>query len=120
MAGGERYPSGTAYEVLTAIEERKTGDRPDVYVFRKTRPPEDTGEEAKAQWMDLNGFFSRWFQAPDGQYLRAYHRFQTADEFELLVEKLLRDWIDERVPRDRIAHLADRDQGIALPRAPAL
>jgi hypothetical protein len=100
MAGGERYPSGTAYEVLTAIEERKKGDRPDVYVFRKTQPPEDMGEEAKAQWMDLNGFFSRWFQAPDGQYLRAYHRFQTADEFELLVEKLLRDWIDERVPRD--------------------
>ena len=100
MVGGERYPSGTAYEVLTAIEERKKGDRPDVYVFRKTQPPEDVGEEAKAQWMDLNGFFSRWFQAPDGQYLRAYHQFHTADEFELLVEKLLRDWIDERVPRD--------------------
>ena len=100
MASGERYPSGTAYEVLTAIDERKRAERPDVYVFRKTAPLEDKGEEAKAQLMDLNGFFSRWFQAPDGQYLRAYHRFQTADEFELQVEKLLRGWIDERVPRD--------------------
>ncbi|MFI5010727.1 MAG: hypothetical protein ACHQAY_00105 [Hyphomicrobiales bacterium] len=101
MESGERYPSGSAYEVLTAIDERKKGDRPDVYVFRKTEPPIDTTDEAKAQWMDLNGFFARWFQAPDGQFLRAYHRFQTADELELQVDKLLRDWIEERVPRDQ-------------------
>src|SRR5262249_45837094 len=82
MKSGERYPSGTAYEVLTAIEARKESDRPDVYVFRKTEPPADSTHEAKAQWLDLNGFFSRWFQAPDGQFLRAFHRFQTADEFE--------------------------------------
>src|SRR5580700_5942086 len=50
MAGGERYPSGTAYEVLTAIEERKKGDRPDVYVFRKTETFAGATDQAKAQW----------------------------------------------------------------------
>jgi tetratricopeptide (TPR) repeat protein len=101
MDTGERYPSGTAFEVLTAIEARKKGDRPDVYVFRKVAPPAQAGAEATAQWKDLNGFFHRWFQAPDGQFLRAFHQFEDADEFEHQVERLLRDWIAERVPRDR-------------------
>jgi hypothetical protein len=100
MENGERYPSGTAYEVLTAIDARRKSERPDVYVFRKTEAFTDPSARATAQWKDLNGFFSRWFQTPDGQYLRAYHRFDTADDFERLVEKLLRNWIAENVPRD--------------------
>lgn len=101
MDNGERYPSGTAYEVLTAIDARRKNDRPDVYVFRKDEAPADSSEEAKAQWKDLNSFFSRWFRAPDGQFLRAFHQFESADEFERLIDRLLRKWIAERVPRDR-------------------
>jgi tetratricopeptide (TPR) repeat protein len=101
MDSGERYPSGSAYEVLSALDARKKGDRPDVYVFRKTEPPADASEEAKGQRKDLNAFFSRWFQTPDGQFLRAYHRFRTPDEFEQLVDKLLRDWLAEHLPRDQ-------------------
>jgi hypothetical protein len=98
MESGERYPSGTAYEILTAIDVRRKGERPDVYVFRK-RPPE-TCTDADAQLKDLNGFFSRWFHTPDGQFLRAYHRFKTEDEFEDIVDRLLHNWIEENVPRD--------------------
>lgn len=101
MENGERYPSGSAYEVLTAIEARRKGDRPDVYVFRKTGAPANLQAAAKSQWDDLNAFFARWFQTPDGQYLRAYHRFETTDEFERLVERLLQKWTEENVPRDR-------------------
>jgi eukaryotic-like serine/threonine-protein kinase len=101
MENGERYPSGTAYEVLTALDARRRGDRPDVYVFRKIEAFNDPLDEAKAQWEDLNAFFSRWFQAPDGQYLRAYQRFESADEFEDQVERLLRVWITEHVPRNK-------------------
>ena len=37
---GEAYPSGTAYEVLSAIEVRRAGKRvPDVYVFRYPEAP---------------------------------------------------------------------------------
>jgi hypothetical protein len=39
MDNGERYPSGTAYEVLTAIDARRKNDHPDVYVFRKDEAP---------------------------------------------------------------------------------
>src|SRR5262249_46572196 len=35
MASGKPYPSGTAYELLTALEASKTKGVPDVYVFRK-------------------------------------------------------------------------------------
>src|ERR1700754_332709 len=101
MDNGERYPSGTAYEVLTAIDARRKNDHPDVYVFRKDEAPADPSEDAKAQWKDLNSFFSRWFRAPDGQYLRAFHQFENVDEFERLIDRLLRRWIAERVPRDR-------------------
>jgi len=101
MENGERYPSGSAYEVLSAIEARKRSPHPDVYVFRKISGPADPEEEARAQWADLNAFFARWFQAPDGEYLRAYYRFETTDEFEQRVEKLLHKWIDDNVPRDR-------------------
>jgi hypothetical protein len=101
MENGERYPSGSAYEVLNALEARKRGEKPDVYVFRKTAPPSDNSEDARGQWKDLNAFFTRWFQTPDGEYLRAYHRFQTVDEFEQLIRKLLEDWVEEHVPRDR-------------------
>jgi hypothetical protein len=101
MDNGERYPSGTAYEVLTAIEARRKGERPDVFVFRKDCRPDTLSEDQKTQWRDLNGFFSRWFQTPDGEYLRAYHRFATSDEFEGLIERLLKKWIEDNVPRDR-------------------
>src|ERR1700722_10146248 len=100
MDTGERYPSGTAFEVLTAIESRRKGERPDVYVFRKTEMLTATSESEGAQQKDLDAFFIRWFQAPDGQYLRAYQRFADADEFEAQIEKLLRQWIAERVPRN--------------------
>jgi eukaryotic-like serine/threonine-protein kinase len=101
MENGERYPSGSAYEVLTAIEARKKRQRPDVYVFRKIGAPANPEEDTRAQWVDLSAFFARWFQAPDGEYLRAYYRFETTDEFERLVEKLLRKWVEDNVPRDR-------------------
>jgi tetratricopeptide (TPR) repeat protein len=100
MENGERYPSGSAYEVLSALEARKRGERPDVYVFRKTEPSPDNSDDAKGQWRDLNAFFSRWFQTPDGQFLRAYHRFATTDEFGAQVKTLLQDWVKEHNPRN--------------------
>jgi len=100
MEGGDRYPSGTAYEVLSALEARRKGAGPDVFVFR-LRDPSVLPDFDAAQNKDLDAFFWRWFKTPDGQFLRARHLFDDTDEFEKLVEKLLRDWIDEHVPRDR-------------------
>src|ERR1700693_5608694 len=39
MPDGEPYPSGTAYEVLSAVEARKSKGLPDVFVVRHANPP---------------------------------------------------------------------------------
>jgi len=39
MPDGSPYPSGTAYEVLSAIAARRDNGAPDVYVFRASQPP---------------------------------------------------------------------------------
>jgi tetratricopeptide (TPR) repeat protein len=101
---GESYPSGSAYETLTAIAARTQRERPDVYVFRKTAPPlieidrPQEVVERQEQWQRLEAFFQRWFRTPDGKFLSAYHTFRSPDEFELAVEQLLRDWVKTHVP----------------------
>ncbi len=58
MADGQPYPSGTAYEVLTAIEARRIHKTPDVYVFRKMIKPLamiDDPEEVETSAVSGNG-----------------------------------------------------------------
>lgn len=110
-AGGavERYPSGTAYELLSSIFERKsreasgTSPGPDVYVFRKTAPAvielgDSAGiDDAQQQWQLLEQFFERWFRGKDGVYKAAYHTFLGVDEFERATEGLLRAWVKDNL-----------------------
>ena len=68
MPTGEPYPSGTAYEVLSAIEARRKGQGvPDIYVFRRPRAPlvaldARDRAEIEAQWRRLTEFFETWFR----------------------------------------------------------
>jgi eukaryotic-like serine/threonine-protein kinase len=109
MPDGQPYPSGTAYEVLSALRVGKD-DRPepqarhpDVYVFQKKAPPFPPPRDERdltllgTQWQQLKGFFERWFVSRDGHFLAAFQGFQTTDEFETQIEKLLRDWLAEHV-----------------------
>jgi WD40 repeat protein len=102
MPNGEPYPSGTAYEILTAIDASRKRGLPDVYVFRYSEPPtvrlDDpaTSVLVSEQWERLKGFFKTWFQTPDGRFTAAFHQFRTTDEFEAQVESLLRKWLEER------------------------
>lgn len=111
MPDGQPYPSGTAYEVLSALWTRKDDEpepepkarHPDVYVFQKKAPPFPAPRDERdltligAQWQQLKGFFERWFVSRDGHFLAAFQAFQTTDEFETQIEKLLRDWLAEHV-----------------------
>lgn len=107
MPDGSPYPSGTAYEVLTAIEARRTRELPDVYVFRYAEPPQVSLDDpaarslAETQWSRLKGFFERWFLSPEGQFKAAFHVFASTDEFEDQAERLLRQWIEDHVLKDR-------------------
>ena len=106
MANGQPYPSGTAYEVLSAIDAAKHGGFPDVYVFRYPQPPsvqlDDPGAtEIAAQWTRLKEFFESWFRTQAGQFKAAFQTFASTDDFEAQAEALLRKWLDEKVLHGR-------------------
>jgi tetratricopeptide (TPR) repeat protein len=102
MPTGEPYPSGTAYEVLTAIEARRKREGvPDVYVFRRPHAPlvaldATDRAEIEAQWRRLTEFFERWFRSRSGEFLAAFQEFATTDEFAAKIEDCLRQWLARR------------------------
>jgi WD40 repeat protein len=101
MANGEPYPSGTAYELLTALEASKEKSVPDVYVFRKTADAvlstsdAERRRQGEIQFRALEGFWSEWFKAETGQFKAAFQTFGSTDAFEQQVELLLRHWLEQ-------------------------
>jgi len=103
---GSPYPSGTAYEVLTAIAARRENAFPDIFVFRHTEPPsvrldDPTAAQVHDQWRRLKGFFDKWFLTEQGHFQAAFHNFASTDDFEQQVERLLRHWLEEKVLHGR-------------------
>ena len=102
MPNGKPYPSGTAYELLTALEASKAKGVPDVYVFRKTAdatlPTADAERRRQAQTQldALEAFWSEWFRAEKGEFKAAFQNFPSTDAFEHQVELLLRQWLETR------------------------
>jgi WD40 repeat protein len=106
MTNGEPYPSGTAYEVLTAIAASKAHGFPDVYVFRFPQPPsvqldDPKRNEIETQWQHLKAFFDAWFKTPAGEFKAAFQSFASTDDFETQTEALLRKWLEEKVLHGR-------------------
>jgi hypothetical protein len=102
MADGRPYPSGTTYELLTALEAAKAKGVPDVYVFRKiadaTLPMADAerGRQARTQLDALEAFWSEWFRSEKGEFKAAFQNFPSTDAFEQQLELLLRQWLETR------------------------
>ena len=100
MPNGKPYPSGTAYELLTALEASKAKGVPDVYVFRKTAdailPMADAERRRQAQTQldALEAFWSEWFRSEKGEFKAAFQNFPTTDAFEQQIELLLRQWLE--------------------------
>ena len=98
---GEAYPSGTAYEVLTAIERRKVDKLPDVYVFRYPDSPAVSLDapdraEVELQWQRLKDFFDRWFRNKQGEFIAAFQNYATVDDFSNKLDDCLRQWLARR------------------------
>lgn len=111
MLDGRQYPSGTAFEILRAIEHRRRTDAalPDILVYKKsaglTVSP-DSDEEwdrIQAARKQLRAFFDEWFVSEQDGFKAAFTPFSTADEFERVFEANLRDWIERnrKVGRER-------------------
>lgn len=116
LPSGDPYPSGTAYEVLSAIDARKAGKTfPDVYVFRYPIAPtvaldDPNRAEIEAEWLRLKGFFETWFRNQSGEFLAAFQSYSSTDDFATKVEQCLRQWLRRRgfLPQglvwDRVLH----------------
>src|SRR5882757_3312336 len=109
MPDGAPYPSGTAYEVLTAIAKRQHGgELPDVFVFRCPDPPlvrlddAEREDETRRQWERLKAFFARWFLTTDGHFKAAFQTFTSADDFEAQLDRLLREWLRQKLAQGGI------------------
>ena len=121
MPSGERYPSGTAYEVLSAMEARRQGRGiPDVFVFRRPTAPLvalDAADRAEieAQWHRLGDFFETWFRNRSGQFLAAFQEFGSTDDFAAKVEDCLRQWLERHGFPPRAASWDRRRLGSPYP-----
>ena len=119
---GEPYPSGTAYELLTAMDHRRAGaETPDVFVYRyagsSPRPALDDPdrEGIERNWQRLNAFFERWFLTPEGHFLAAFQAYGSEDDLEAQVEALLRRWLADKVAAGRILAWPDAIKGSPFP-----
>lgn len=123
MSDGSPYPSGTAYEVLSALAARREHGAPDVYVFRCSQPPtvrldDPDARQIEAEWGRLKQFFDTWFLTREGHFTGAFHEFSTTDAFDAQLTRLLHGWLEEKVLRGRavswpIAVLGSPFRGLA-------
>ncbi|WP_036182094.1 ATP-binding protein [Palleronia rufa] len=118
MEGGRPYPSGTAFEVLRAMEHRRGegAGRPDVLVYRKTAPVPlpvgDAGarEACAAALGALDDFMAEWFADPVAGFRAAFLPFEDPAGFEALFEENLRAWLvqNRRVGPERAWRIEER------------
>ena len=109
LPGNQPFPTGTTYEILTAIDKRQKGGKlPDIYVFRYTGsspavavddPQRPTIER---DWGALKGFFQEWFLTEHGHFKAAFNPYTSEDDFEAQLEKLLRRWLADKVAGGRM------------------
>lgn len=111
-ASGERYQSGTEWELEMAFDAYEQslagiGDRaaakPDIIVYRRNQPRpsfEDPAQEALAaeQITKLEAYLSDNFWFPDGTIKRPVTNYQNLDEFEEKLSSNLEELILRQIP----------------------
>lgn len=98
-------PTGTEYEFEQALAKATEAEpkTPDIFVYLKTAPvvfAEETMAIEVEQRQKLLAFWSRWFRSEQGHFTAAYQKFEEIEEFEDLIERNLRTWLEAREPGD--------------------
>ena len=112
---GTPYASGTEWEFEDAARSYREKGTPDLLVYRKTREAVAGlgDEQALLQRLEqkkaLDAFIERWFGSADDSFKAAFHAFDSAGEFESLLETHLRKLIQDQLPE----HLTGADDGAA-------
>ncbi len=111
-ASGERYDSGTEWELEIAFESyrkslEKTGDpfvaKPDIIVYRRKQPRphfENPDQETLAaeQITRLEAYFRQNYWFPDGTIKRPITKYATLEEFEAVLSRNLEELILRQIP----------------------
>lgn len=102
---GSYYNSGTEFEFESAINAFNEIGRPHLLVYRKTAEAtislSDTQRvrQGLEQKENLDQFFKKWFSNEDGSLPRAFHNFQSIDEFEDRLEAHLTKLVMQEIER---------------------
>src|SRR5262249_49090693 len=102
MPDGSPFPGGAVYELVRALASKRQKNVPDILVYRKVAESGFSVTDANqrrllsAQLDAFEAFWRRWFVSEEGYFRAGYQTFRRADEFEQLLEKHLKDWLDEQ------------------------
>jgi hypothetical protein len=111
-ASGERFDSGTEWELEMAFEAygnslELTGDpvaaKPDIVVYRRNQPPPQVADpeqetQAAAQVARLGTYFQENYWFPDGTIKRPITNYTTLAEFETVLSRNLEELILRQIP----------------------
>jgi WD40 repeat protein len=94
-------PTGSEYEFEEALQAAAGHPEklPDVLVYRKSAEVTFSAERLqleKDQYDRFMAFWQRWFRNEKGHFLAGFQAFADADEFEILFERHLRAWLNDR------------------------
>ena len=102
---GTHYQSGTEYEFEEAVGSYRRNGKPEILVYRKTIAPsvrlddEATLLRRLQQKKAVDEFLDKWFHNADAEaFIGAYHGFESAHDFEELVERHLRKLVEQHLP----------------------
>ena len=93
------HRTGTEWEFEDALNSAVQKEFPDILVYRKTEPVTFRAEQVAAEQADLSrleAFWKKWFHNEQGHFTAGFQHFRDTDEFELLFEKHLRQWLADR------------------------
>jgi hypothetical protein len=109
LPDGRPFPSDTAYELLTGIEKRrKGGELPDGFVYRfaggspSVVIENPNRDRIESDWRTLKTFFRDGFLTEQGHVKAAFNPYASEDDLEAQLEKLLSDWVADKVAGGRI------------------
>ena len=58
--------------------------------------------QIERDWAALKGFFEEWFLTARGHFKAAFNQYNSEDDFEAQLEKLLRKWVADKVAGGRV------------------
>src|SRR5262249_45061503 len=103
---GSTYARVAAYEVLSAIAASAGQGGPDVYGCRDRELPmvrldDPQAERTQEQWERLKAFWETWFVDAEGHHKAGFQYFESVDDFEAQLDRLLRSWLEDKILHGR-------------------